>query len=88
MTQCERFHCTGSFYFEAGIISDDAYKMVAKIPHDENLYVNFQWFETDVNNYHLVYALLGNENAPDALNARIYTFDIFDAYVCNVFLCI
>lgn len=68
-----------SWYFEAGVIVDGAYKMAARIPEPENLYVNFQWFETDVNNYHRVYALMGNENAPDELNTRIYIFDIYDS---------
>ena len=52
----------------------------AAIPEPENLYVNFQWLETNVQNYRLVHALLGNENAPDDLNARIYTFDLFNGY--------
>lgn len=51
---------------------------MAAIPKPENLYVNFQWFETNVNNYHRVYALMGNENAPDKLSARVYVFDLFD----------
>lgn len=68
-----------SWYFEVGMIVDGAYKMGARIPDPEGLYVNFQWFETDVNNYHRTYALMGNENAPDELNSRIYIFDLYDS---------
>ena len=50
------------------------YRELAQAPDTEDLYINFLWFEKDINtNY--AYALLGNENAPDALNARIYMFD-------------
>ena len=50
------------------------YRELTQVPGTEDLYVNFMWFEKDFNtNY--VYALLGNENAPDALNSRIYMFD-------------
>jgi hypothetical protein len=63
------------------MIVDGAYKMGARIPDPEGLYVNFQWFETDVNNYHRTYALMGNENAPDELNSRIYIFDLYDRCV-------
>ena len=50
------------------------YRELTQVPDTEDLYVNFLWFEKDINtNY--VYALLGNENSPDTLNARIYMFD-------------
>ncbi|XP_053397775.1 uncharacterized protein LOC123553031 isoform X2 [Mercenaria mercenaria] len=68
-----------NWYFEVGMLVDGGYKMAARIPKPEGLYVNFQWFETDVNNYHRTYTLMGNENAPDELNARIYIFDIYDS---------
>ena len=54
------------------------YTKVAQSPDPEGLYVNYMWIESDVNNYTLSYVLLGNENAADALNARIYIFDAFN----------
>ncbi|KAL4233306.1 hypothetical protein ACF0H5_007989 [Mactra antiquata] len=70
---------TGGWMFEAGTLDfGGIYTKRAEIPKPENLYVNFQWFDTDVNNYQKVFALMGNENAPDELNARLYIFDLFD----------
>ncbi|XP_052811867.1 uncharacterized protein LOC128239310 [Mya arenaria] len=66
----------GSFILEAGILSSFNYEKRASVP--ESLYVNFQWLETNMDNGKKVHALLGNENAPDELNARIYNFDIFN----------
>ncbi|XP_052102966.1 uncharacterized protein LOC127736460 [Mytilus californianus] len=46
----------------------------------ESLYVNYQWAEYDsVRN--LVYILMGNENSPDRLQARIYTYDLTEGNV-------
>ena len=50
--------------------------MLAKTPAAEDLYINFLWFEKDINT-HNAFALMGNENAPDKLNARIYIFDLW-----------
>jgi hypothetical protein len=46
----------------------------------ESLYVNYQWAEYDSVRYR-VYLLMGNENSPDRLQARIYTYDIAKRYV-------
>mgnify|MGYP000346714363 CR=1 FL=1 len=70
---------TGSYYFEVGQLDyGGIYTKAASIPQPENLYVNFQWLETSQDNYHTVYALLGNENAADKLNARVYIFDVYN----------
>ncbi|XP_052811563.1 uncharacterized protein LOC128239120 [Mya arenaria] len=65
----------GSFILEAGILSSSNYQKRASVP--EGLYVNYQWLETNMDDYKKVHALLGNENAADELNARIYNFDLF-----------
>ena len=41
----------------------------------EPLYVNFQWAELDTDG-NKMYVLIGNENSPARLKARIYTFDL------------
>lgn len=65
--------------FEVGTMDlGGIYTKCAQIPKPENLYVNFQWLETDCNNNQKVFALMGNENAPEELNARIYSFDVSD----------
>ena len=46
----------------------------------ESLYVNYQWAEYDSVRFR-VYLLMGNENSPDRLQARIYTYDIAKGYV-------
>lgn len=41
----------------------------------ENLYINYQWAEYDPER-NLIYVLMGNENSPDQLQARIYIFNL------------
>ena len=69
---------TGTYTLELGQLDfGGTYTKVAET-EPEDLYINYMWIESDINNYTLSYALLGNENAPDALNARIYVFDAFN----------
>ena len=70
---------TGMFNLEVGQLDfGGIYTKVAQAPDPEGLYVNYMWIDTDVQNYTLQYILLGNENAADALNARIYIFDAYN----------
>ena len=65
----------GTYSFEIGSLDHSGvYRVLAKTSTPEDLYINFQWFEKDLNTNH-AYALIGNENAADSLNARIYVFD-------------
>ncbi|XP_052243568.1 uncharacterized protein LOC127853261 isoform X2 [Dreissena polymorpha] len=67
------------FFFEVGTLDiGGLYTKRASIPTAEDLYVNFQWLETDMNSYKHVFALMGNENDPIGLSARIYMFDLFN----------
>ncbi|XP_050392959.2 uncharacterized protein LOC126811409 [Patella vulgata] len=66
----------GNFYFVVGILDHTGgWKMLAKTPTTENLYVNYQSIVYN-RGKHLLHILMGNENAADALNARIYTFNV------------
>ncbi|XP_062592865.1 uncharacterized protein LOC134254355 [Saccostrea cucullata] len=48
-------------------------KLISSGP--EPLYVNYQWAELDVERQ-LLFVLMGNENTPDKLLAKLYTYDI------------
>lgn len=69
----------GHFVFFLGQISYTATQQFSYEPvmwsEPEPLYVNYQWAEYDSVRYR-VYLLMGNENSPDRLQARIYTYDI------------
>lgn len=69
----------GQFQFILGKLTYTAIQQFSYKPimwsEPESLYVNYQWAEYDsVRNR--VYLLMGNENSPDRLQARIYTYDI------------
>jgi hypothetical protein len=74
----------GQFAFFLGQISYTATQQFSYEPvmwsEPESLYVNYQWAEYDSVRYR-VYLLMGNENSPDRLQARIYTYDIAKRYV-------
>ena len=57
------------------------YTKSAQAPQSEDLYINYMWIESDVNNYTLSYVLIGNENSPDKLNTKIHIFDAFNGYL-------
>ncbi|ESO84959.1 hypothetical protein LOTGIDRAFT_168216 [Lottia gigantea] len=66
----------GNYYFVVGNLDISGnWKERTRTPTTENLFVNFQWMEYDSKN-NIVYVLLGNENAADTLDARIYTFSV------------
>ncbi|XP_063403697.1 uncharacterized protein LOC134687376 [Mytilus trossulus] len=75
----------GDYAFELGTLIfhpdpkdyDPWYQYTPIVKTQENLYINFQWAEYDPIR-HLVYVLMGNENSPDKLQARLYTFSAFN----------
>ncbi|VDI60130.1 Hypothetical predicted protein [Mytilus galloprovincialis] len=74
----------GQFQFILGKLTYTAIQQFSYKPimwsEPESLYVNYQWAEYDsVRNR--VYLLMGNENSPDRLQARIYTYDITEGNV-------
>lgn len=74
------FFFIGKYQFIIGELTYTAvqqfsYKPVIWTTDMEDIYVNFQWAEYDsVRN--VVYLLMGNENSPERLQARIYTYDL------------
>nr|XP_022288821.1 uncharacterized protein LOC111100928 [Crassostrea virginica] len=48
-------------------------KLISSGP--EPLYVNYQWAELDIDRQ-LLYVLMGNENTPNKLLAKLYTYDL------------
>ncbi|XP_069124456.1 uncharacterized protein [Argopecten irradians] len=72
----------GTFHFVLGQVTyvpgtGLVYKLLYGSPDTENLYVNFQWASLD-RTTGLLYVLMGNENSPDALAARIYIYNVFN----------
>ncbi|CAH1799012.1 unnamed protein product [Owenia fusiformis] len=66
----------GSFIFKLGHFNlDGEYWGDLATSDPENTYINFQWADYDYDKQ-LYYVLMGNENSPDALDARIYTFQV------------
>ncbi|CAH1799035.1 unnamed protein product [Owenia fusiformis] len=66
----------GFYIFKVGhFFLDSEYLGDLATSESEDTYVNFQWSTFDPNKQ-LFYALMGNENSPDELDARIYTFDL------------
>lgn len=78
-------HFVGDYAFELGTLIfhpdhkdyDPWYQYTPIVKTQENLYINFQWAEYDPIR-HLVYVLMGNENSPDRLQARLYIFSAFN----------
>ena len=74
---------TGSYFFVMGKVSyvpgtGLVYQRLYTSTTSESLYVNFQWAELDPKSGQF-YVLLGNENAPDTLDARIYIYNFNNA---------
>lgn len=60
-------------------------KLISSGP--EPLYVNYQWAELDIDRQ-LLYVLMGNENTPNKLLAKLYTYDLQKMYVfCFLPIC-
>lgn len=59
------------------------YTKRASLPIDQDMFVNFQWLETEMNSYNYkdVFVLMGNENDLNRLSTRIYVFDLFHGLV-------
>ncbi|XP_021380061.1 uncharacterized protein LOC110467303 isoform X2 [Mizuhopecten yessoensis] len=73
---------SGTFYFNLGQINyvpgtGLVYKKIYSSPDTEDLYVNFQWASMDRTSGQL-FVLMGNENEPDTLDARIYVYNFFN----------
>lgn len=76
------FLFSGTFYFNLGQINyvpgtGLVYKQIYSSSDTENLYVNFQWASMDRTSGQL-FVLMGNENEPDTLDARIYVYNFFN----------
>ncbi|GFN83316.1 hypothetical protein PoB_000982200 [Plakobranchus ocellatus] len=70
----------GKYNFVVGrLFSTGVWQMLLLSNQSEDLYVNFQWAEYDADSMTL-YVLLGNENDPDGLSARIYMFTLSRGY--------
>ncbi|XP_060084721.1 uncharacterized protein LOC132563984 [Ylistrum balloti] len=72
----------GTFHFVMGQIiyvpgTGLVYKQIYRSLDTENLFVNFQWASMDPTSGQL-FVLMGNENAPDTLDARIYVYNFFN----------
>ncbi|XP_033740923.1 uncharacterized protein LOC117327830 [Pecten maximus] len=72
----------GTFHFILGQITyvpgtGLVYKQIYRSPDTENLFVNFQWASMDRVSGEL-FVLMGNENTPDTLDARIYVYNFFN----------
>ncbi|XP_066271118.1 uncharacterized protein [Branchiostoma lanceolatum] len=67
----------GTFTFRVGLLNQDgSYQELFSDPSKtEDLYINYLWATADTQK-NIFYVLMGNENAPDTLDARIYTFDL------------
>eukprot|EP00058_Branchiostoma_floridae_P011601 XP_002597089.1 hypothetical protein BRAFLDRAFT_105037 [Branchiostoma floridae] len=67
----------GTFTFRVGLLDQDgSYQELYSDPSKtEDLYINYLCATADTQK-NVLYVLMGNENAPDTLDARIYTFDL------------
>ena len=71
----------GLLYIEKSMLPYIYSELIRTKP--EPLYVNFQWMTIDQKGQRL-FVLMGNENTPDKLNARIYTFNLNKRLVLHV----
>ncbi|XP_078665385.1 uncharacterized protein LOC144907852 [Branchiostoma floridae x Branchiostoma belcheri] len=67
----------GTFTFRVGLLNQDGsyQEMYSDPSKTEDLYINYLWATADTQK-NILYVLMGNENAPDTLDARVYTFDL------------